>query len=78
MRSIKVHEYETLLYGIEYWTIKARDARRITATEMKYMRRTVGKLAQIVTRRWRRNETQLQVWTQYGPTEGTGQGVQTK
>jgi hypothetical protein len=27
-----------LLYGIEIWTIKARDARRITAAEMKYMR----------------------------------------
>ena len=31
-----------LLYGSETWTIKARDARRITAAEMKYMRRTVG------------------------------------
>jgi hypothetical protein len=31
-----------LLYGSEIWTIKARDARRITATEMKYMRRTAG------------------------------------
>jgi hypothetical protein len=30
-----------LLYGSETWTIKARDARRITA-EMKYMRRTAG------------------------------------
>jgi hypothetical protein len=31
-----------LLYGSETWTIKARDASRITATEMKYMRRTAG------------------------------------
>jgi len=31
-----------LLYGSETWIIKARDARRITATEMKYMRRTAG------------------------------------
>ena len=31
-----------LLYGSETWTVKARDARRITATEMKYMRRTAG------------------------------------
>jgi hypothetical protein len=30
----------TLLYGSENWTIKERDARRITAAEMKYMRRT--------------------------------------
>ena len=31
-----------LLYGSETWTNKARDARRITAAEMKYMRRTAG------------------------------------
>jgi hypothetical protein len=31
-----------LFYGSETWTIKARDARRITAAEMKYMRRTTG------------------------------------
>jgi hypothetical protein len=31
-----------LLYGGETGTIKARDARRITAAEMKYMRRTAG------------------------------------
>ena len=31
-----------LLYGSETWTIKAREARRITAAEMKCMRRTAG------------------------------------
>jgi ABC-type ATPase involved in cell division len=31
-----------LLYGSENWTTEARDATRITAVEMKYMRRTVG------------------------------------
>jgi hypothetical protein len=31
-----------LLYGSENGTIKARDARRITAADMKYMRRTAG------------------------------------
>jgi len=31
-----------LLYGRETWTVKASDARRITAAEMKYMRRTAG------------------------------------
>ena len=31
-----------LLYGSETWTIKARDTRRITAAEMKYMRITAG------------------------------------
>jgi len=31
-----------LLYGSETWAVKARDARRITAAEMKYMKRTAG------------------------------------
>jgi hypothetical protein len=31
-----------LLYGSETWTIKATDARRITAVEMKFIRRTAG------------------------------------
>jgi len=31
-----------LLYGSETWTIKARHARRITAAEIKCMRRTAG------------------------------------
>jgi len=42
---IKLHNtlaLPVLLYGSETWTIKARDGRRITAAEMKYMRRTAG------------------------------------
>jgi len=31
-----------LLCGSETWAIKASDARRITAAEMKYIRRTAG------------------------------------
>ena len=31
-----------LLYGSETWTVKASDAGRITAAEMKYMRRIAG------------------------------------
>jgi hypothetical protein len=31
-----------LLYGSETWTVKASDARGITAAEMKCMRRTAG------------------------------------
>jgi len=31
-----------LLYGSGTWTVKAKDARRITAAEMKCMRRTAG------------------------------------
>ena len=43
-----------LLYGRESWTIKARDARRITAPEMKYMRRTAGYT-------WTDHETNTQI-----------------
>ena len=44
-RRIKLYNtlaLPVLLYGSETWNIKARDARRITAAEMKYMRRTAG------------------------------------
>ena len=40
--TIKLYNTLTLpvlLYGSENWTVKASDARRITAEEMKYMRR---------------------------------------
>jgi len=36
-----------LLCGSEYWAIEARDARRITAAEIKYMRKSEGKLGSI-------------------------------
>ena len=47
LKKTRIKLYNTLaipvlLYGSETWTIKASDARRITAAEMKYMRRTVG------------------------------------
>jgi hypothetical protein len=31
-----------LLYGSETWTVKARHTRRISAAEVRYMRRTAG------------------------------------
>ena len=45
LKKTRIELYNTLappvlLYGSETWTIKARDAREITAAEMKYMRRT--------------------------------------
>jgi hypothetical protein len=45
LKKTKIKLYSTLdppilLYGSETWTIKASDARRITAAEVKYMRRT--------------------------------------
>jgi hypothetical protein len=45
-----------LLYRSENWTIKARDARRMTAAEMKYMRKT-AEYRQIIKQiqRWQRN-----------------------
>jgi hypothetical protein len=47
LKKTRIKLYNTLalpvlLYGSETWTIKARDARRITAAEMRYMRRTAG------------------------------------
>jgi hypothetical protein len=47
LKKTRIKLYNTLtlsvlLYGSETWTIKARDTRRITATEMKYMRRKAG------------------------------------
>jgi len=47
LRKTRIKLYNTpafpvLLYGSETWTIKARDAKRMTATEMKYMRRPAG------------------------------------
>ena len=44
--TIKLHNTlalpVVLLYGSETGTVKGRDGRRITAAEMKYMRRTAG------------------------------------
>jgi hypothetical protein len=47
LKKTRLKLYNTLtlpvsLCGSDTWTIKARDARRIRATEMKYMRRTAG------------------------------------
>jgi len=47
LKKTRIKLYNTLalpvlLYGSETWTIKASNVRRITAAEMKYMRRTAG------------------------------------
>jgi hypothetical protein len=44
LKKTRIKLYNTLalpvlLYGSETWTVKARDARRITAAEVKYIRR---------------------------------------
>jgi hypothetical protein len=58
---IKLHNtlaLPVLLYGSETWTVKARDARRITAAEMIYMRRTAGYT-------WTDYRTVGYTWTDY-------------
>jgi len=47
LKKTRIKLYNTLalpvlLYASKTWTVKARNARRITAAEMKYMRRTSG------------------------------------
>jgi hypothetical protein len=47
LKKTRIKLYNTLalpvlLCGSETWTVKASDARRITAAEMKYVRRTAG------------------------------------
>jgi hypothetical protein len=47
LKKTRIKLYHTLalpvlLYGSETGTVKAKDARRITAAEMKYIRRTAG------------------------------------
>jgi hypothetical protein len=47
LKETRIELYNTLalpvlLYGSETWTIRARDDRRITAAEMRYMRRIAG------------------------------------
>jgi len=47
LKKTRIKLYNTLalpvlLYGSETWALKTRDGRRITAAEMKYMRRTAG------------------------------------
>ena len=46
-----------MLRGSENWTIRARDPRRITATEMKYMKKKQDTLGQIIkqTQRLQKN-----------------------
>jgi hypothetical protein len=47
LKKTRIQFYSTLalpalLYRSDNWTIKARNARRITAAKMKYMRKTAG------------------------------------
>ena len=47
VKKTKIKLYNTLalpslLYGNEKWSITGRDARRLTAAEVKYVRKTAG------------------------------------
>jgi len=47
LKKTRIKLYNTLglpalFYGSTNWTVKASDARRITAAQMKYTRRTAG------------------------------------
>ena len=61
-----------LLHGFENWTTKARDARRITAAEMKYMRTITGYTrTDYKTKHTPEITNEPQFWTKYRTTEGT-------
>jgi len=65
---------QVLLHGSETWTNKARDAIRITAAEMEYMRTTTGctwtdyKTNTQITKELKKH----QFWTNYWNTRETG------
>jgi hypothetical protein len=59
-----------LLYGSENWTIKARDTRRITAAEMKYMR----KIAECTWIDYIQKNTDCK-GTKYNPSFGQNIGI---
>jgi hypothetical protein len=59
LKKTRIRLYNTLalpvfLYGSETWTVKARDARRLSAAEMKYTRRTAGY-------NWTAHKTNIQI-----------------
>jgi len=64
-----------LLYGSETWTIKASDARRITAAETKHMRRTAGypwdRLQNKCTN-WKGVKNNTNFWTNFWNTREAG------
>ena len=62
-----------LLYRSENWIIKARDARRITAAEIKYMRKTAGYTSADYTKKHRYCKR-----TKYNPGFGQNAGIQKK
>ena len=79
LKKTRIKLYNTLalpvlLYSSETWTIKARDARRITAAEMKCVRITAGytctdhKTNTQITKELKKH----QFWKNYWNTRETG------
>jgi hypothetical protein len=79
LKKTRIKLYNTLalpilLCGSETWTVKARGARRITAAEMKYIRRTAGyiwtdcKTNKRITKELKKH----QFWKNYWNTRETG------
>ena len=62
-----------MLYGSENWTINASDTRRITAAEVKYMRKTAGYI-------WTDCKTNIEIEKEPSITQVFGQstGIQKK
>jgi hypothetical protein len=84
LKKTRIKQHNTLalpalLYSSENWTIKARDARRITAAETIYMRKTAGYVwANYKTNTKTAKELILfQFWTKYRNREETVYNKQT-
>ena len=76
LKKTRIKLYNTLalpvlLYGSKTRTIKASDARRITAAEMEYMRRTAGYI-------WTDYKTNAQIAKENNSNFGQITGIQEK
>jgi len=71
--------FPTLLHGTENWAIKARDERGITATDIKYERKTAGYTGTNykTNREFAKELVIHQFWTKYRNTEETGCSIST-
>jgi len=75
--SITHHYLLYPLYGSETWTVEARDARRITAAEMKYMKKDSRiHLDKLQTNAQIGKELKKHLfWTNYWNTRETGHNM---
>jgi hypothetical protein len=84
LSKTRINLYNTLalpalLYSRENWKIKARNARRITAAEMKCMGTITGHTrTDYRTKHTPEITYEPQFWTKYRTTEGTGCNIYTE